>query len=172
MSSFGHAPAEADGSRKVVYLVVGVATLILVFALLVLTTPLGVWMGLRSPAQPTAEPRLEGAIRPGSADYPAPDKLVVEFYPDQDASIGVTGIGTYAVRMSPTVRNFTGRTVTGLEFRAAGLDFGGNVIRERIAISNERIEPNRVGTPAVSINFPADGRPAQLKLELTGVRFE
>ena len=70
------------------------------------------------------------------------------------------------------MRNFTGRTVSGLEFRIAGVDLKGNVIRERIAVNQDEIEPNKIHTPPLSINFPQDNRPADLKLELTGVRFK
>lgn len=171
MSSFGQAPAETDNSRRAVYAVVGLLTLVLVAAFLVFTTSLGVRLGLRSPQQ-AAEARLEGAIRPGAPDYPAADRLIVEFYPDSDATIGVNALGNYVVTMKPLVRNFTGRTVSGLEFRAAGLDVEGKTIRERVFVSQEQIEPNKVGSPAVGMNFPTDNRPAQLKLELTGVRFK
>ena len=72
----------------------------------------------------------------------------------------------------PVVRNFTGRTVSGLEFRVGGVDLKGAVIRERYAINRDELEPNRTLTPALSVNFPQDNRPADLKLELTGVKFK
>ena len=38
-----------------------------------------------------------------------------------------------------TIRNFTGRTVNGLEFHAAGLDLKGQVIRERNFVAETEI---------------------------------
>ena len=161
--SFGRPVGERDGSRRVIFVAVGVVAALLVAGLAYLVT--------RPSARP-GEERLAGAVRPGEPGFPANNQLMVEFEPDEDATIGVTGLGTYAVRMIPTVRNFTGRTVTGLEFHAAGLDLKGQTIRERIAVIQEEIEPNKISKPAISVNFPSDNQPAQLKLELTGVRFK
>ncbi len=96
----------------------------------------------------------------------------MDFDPDEDATIGANALGNYVVTMKPTVRNFTGRVVNGLEFRAAGLDLQGKTIRERTYVAEEEIETNKTASPAIGLNFPPDNRPAQLKLELTGVRFK
>ena len=162
MSSFGARREEPDGSRRKVFIAVGILGLLLLGGL--------AWMASRPAARP-GEERLEGAVRPGAAEFPAPDKLMVEFTPDEHAEIGPTALGTWAVTLRPVVRNFTGRTVGGLEFRAWGTDLSGRVIRERVYVTEAAIEPNRVHTPAISVQFPQDSKPADLKLELTGVRF-
>ena len=162
MSSFGQASKEPDKSRRVIYLVVAVVAALLIA---------GVAYLARQPSAQPAEERLEGAVRPGSPDFPG-EKLVVDFYPDEHATIGGNALGNHVVTMKPIVRNFTGRVVSGLEFRAAGLDLQGQVIRQRSFVTREEIEPNRTASPAIGLNFPGDNRPAQLKLELTGVRFK
>ncbi len=154
---------ERDKSRLVIYVVVALAALLLVGGLAYLTS--------RPSAKP-GEERLERAVRPGSPDFPSAEKLVVEFNPNENALIGPTALGPWAVTFKPVVRNFTGRTVDGLEFRITGLDLKGNVIRERVAINRDEIETNKIHTPPLSLNFPQDNRPADLKLELTGVRFK
>lgn len=161
--SFGARREERDKSRTVIYAAVAVVALLLVGGLAYLAS---------RPSVKPGEERLEGAVRPGSPDFPGADKLIVEFDPDEHALIGPTALGPWAVTFKPVVRNFTGRTVSGLEFRVAGVDLKGVVIRERIAVNQDRIETNKIHTPALSINFPQDNRPADLKLELTGVRFE
>lgn len=162
MSSFGAKREEADRSRVVIYAAVALLTVLLGSGLAYLAT---------RPAQKPGEERLANAVRPGSPEFPG-DKLVVDFDPDEDATIGPNALGNYVVTMKPTVRNFTGRTVNGLEFRAAGLDLKGNVIARRTYVSEEEIEMNKTASPAIGLNFPSDNRPAQLKLELTGVRFK
>jgi hypothetical protein len=162
MASFGERREEPDRSRLVIYGAVAVVALLLVAGL--------AYLASRPSAKP-GEERLAGAVRPGAADWPGA-KLVVDFEPDEDATIGGNALGNYVVTMKPTVRNFTGRVVSGLEFRAAGLDLEGKTIRERTYVTEEEIEPNRTASPAVGLNFPSDNRPAQLKLELTGVRFK
>ena len=162
MSSFGERRDEPDKSRLVIYAALAVVGLVLLGGLAYLAT---------RPAQKAGEEKLAGAIRPGSPDYPG-DRLIVDFDPDEDATIGANALGNFVVTMKPTVRNFTGRTINGLEFRAAGLDLRGNVIRERTYVTEEEVEPNKTASPAIGLNFPPDNRPAQLKLELTGVRFK
>jgi hypothetical protein len=160
--SFGARSEEPDRSRLVIYAAVAVVSLLLVGGL--------AYLASRPSAKP-GEERLAGAIRPGAPDFPG-DKLVVDFDPDENATIGGNALGNYVVTMKPTVRNFTGRVVNGLEFRASGLDLRGKTIRERTYVTEEEIETNRTASPAIGLNFPADDRPAQLKLELTGVRFK
>lgn len=162
MASFGGRSEGRDKSRLVIYGAVTVVALLLVAGLAYLAT---------RPSAPPGEERLEGAIRPGSPDFPG-DKLVVDFDPDENAVIGGNALGNHVVTMKPTVRNFTGRVVNGLEFRAAGLDLQGRTIRQRSFVTEQEIEPNRTASPPIGLNFPADNRPAQLKLELTGVRFK
>ena len=162
MSSFGRGRVEGDGSRRAIFIAVGIVAAALVAGL--------AYMASRPSAAP-GEERLEGAVRPGSPDFPGADKLVVEFDPNENAEIGPTALGPWAVTFLPVVRNFTGRTVDGLEFRLAGTDIKGQTIRQRIAINRDEIGPNRVARPSLSMNFPQDNRPANLKLELTGVRF-
>ena len=163
MESFGERRRERDNSRLVIYGAVALIALLLIGGLAYLST--------RKTAGP-GEERLESAVRPGSPDFPGPDKLVVEFDPNENALIGPTALGPWGVTLKPVVRNFTGRTINGLEFHIAGVDLKGNVIRERIAVNRDEIEPNKIHTPPLSINFPQNDRPADLKLELTGVRFK
>ena len=159
---FGQTKGEPDKSRRVIYLVVAVVGALLIA---------GVAYLAQRPAARPGEEQLDGATRPGSPDFPG-DKLIVDFDPDEHATIGGNALGNHVVTMKPIVRNFTGRVVNGLEFRAAGLDLQGQVIRQRTFVTREEIEPNRTASPAIGLNFPGDNRPAQLKLELTGVRFK
>ena len=162
MAGFGERRSEPDRSRTVIYAAVAVLALVLIGGLGYLAT---------RPAQKPGEERLANAVRPGEPDWPG-NKLVVDFDPDENATIGANALGNYVVTMKPTVRNFTRRVVNGLEFHAAGLDIHGNVIRERTYVTEEEIEPNRTASPAIGLNFPPDNRPAQLKLELTGMRYK
>ncbi|HYY99028.1 MAG TPA: zinc ribbon domain-containing protein [Pyrinomonadaceae bacterium] len=163
MSPFGRSKGEGDRSRRVIFIAVGLVAAALVAGLAYMTS---------RPSAAPGEERLEGAVRPGSPDFPGADKLVVEFDPNENAEIGPTALGPWAVTFLPVVRNFTGRTVNGLEFRLAGTDIKGQTIRQRVAINRDEIGPNRVARPSLSMNFPQDNRPANLKLELTGVRFK
>src|ERR1044071_7761903 len=162
MASFGERREEPDKSRLVIYAALAVVGLLLLGGLAYLAT---------RPVQKAGEEKLAGAIRPGAPDFPG-DKLIVDFDPDENATIGANALGNYVVTMKPKGRKFTGGTVNGLEFHAAGLDLKGNVIRERIYVTEEEIDANKTASPAIGLNFPSDNHPAQLRLELTGVRFK
>jgi hypothetical protein len=161
--TFGRPRAEADKSRRIIFAVVALVALLLVAGLAYLAT---------RPSAPPGEERLAGAIRPGSPQFPSKERLIVDFDPNENADISPTALGTWAVRLMPTIRNFTGRTVNGLEFHASGVDLNGNVIRERTFVSQAEIEPNKILVSPISMSFPQDNKPADLKLELTGVRFK
>jgi len=163
MLSFGQRREEPDKSRRVIYVAVAVVAALLLAGLAYLAS---------RPAARPGEERLEGAVRPGSPDFPAADKLVVEFDPNENAEIGPTALGPWAVKFLPVVRNFTGRTVSGLEFHVEGVDLKGQTIRQRTVVNRGEIEPNKILVPPLSINFPQDNKPADLKLRLTGVRFK
>lgn len=170
-SSAPHSPAfsragrdAADGSRRTIFIVVGIITLLLVGGLF--------WWATR-PTTQTGERSLDGAIRPGTPEFEeASRQVVVDFVPDEHATMGVNSLGNAVVTMRPTVRNLSNRTVSGLEFRAAGLDINGEVIRERIEVREQDIEPFKTAVIPISVNFPENNKPAQLKLDLTGVRFK
>jgi hypothetical protein len=163
LPSFGRSREESDKTRRLVFVAVAVIAALLIAGF--------AYLAMRPSARP-GEEHLAGAVRPGSPEFPAGDKLIVDFDPDEDATIGANALGNYVVTMKPTVRNFTGRIVGGLEFHASGLDLQGQPIRERTFVTEEEIEPNRTSSPAIGLNFPSDNRPAQLKLALTGVRFK
>ena len=163
LSAFERSTEEGDKSRRYIFIAVGVIAALLVAGL-------AYWAS--RPVAAPGEERLEGAVRAGSPGFPGPDKLIVEFIPDENAVMGVNALGNYVVTLKPTVRNFTGRAVSGLEFHASGMDTNGKVIRERTFARDVDIEPNRITSPSLGLNFPPDNRPAQLKLELTGVRFK
>ena len=164
LSAFDRSKEDADKSRRLIFIAVALASALAVAGL--------AWWAMQ-PSTRTGDPRLEGALRPGSPEFEQlRERLVVEFDADEDAVIGPTALGTYAVTMKPTVRNFTGRTVSGLEFHAAGLDLDQRVVRERTFVWQDDIEPNKVSVVPISLNFPQDNRPASLKLDLTGVKFK
>ena len=64
-----------------------------------------------------AEPGLQGAIRQGSADFEQyKSKIVVD---EPEAEEAKRALGDIVMSLHSTVRNFTGRTLNGLEIRAA-----------------------------------------------------
>lgn len=161
-------PVKEDpsgGSRRLIFIIVGVIGVLLLAVLFYYAT---------RPTVPVAERRLENGIMAGSPEFEQiKESIAVDFDPDGgDATIGQTTLGYYEVRMTPKVRNLTNRTIDGYELHAAGMSLAGEVIRERYFVTDNDVEPFKVATPSFSVNFPGDRRPAQLRLELSGVRFK
>jgi len=118
-------------------------------------------------------PTLESAIRPGSPDWDRYSKLIA--LDDPAADEAHRALGDIVMSLHTTVRNFTGRTITGLEMRAAVIDHQGQVVRERTLViipgRRDELEPNK--TMYVGINVEGmndqDDR-ANIKMEVMGFK--
>jgi hypothetical protein len=160
---------EKDTTRRTIFIVVALGSALLVAGLVYLAT---------RPASRTGEARLEGAMRPDSKEFePFRERLLVEFNADEQATQADRPLGDVVITMNPTVRNFTGRTIDGLELRAVGLDLSGNVVKERhiIAVPARQAElaPNKTLTVPITFEgIKKENVPASLKVELSGVKFK
>lgn len=162
--------AETDSSRRTIFIIVAIGSAILVAGLIYLAT--------RPSTRSAGDPRLQGAIRPDSPEFAnLRDRLVVDFNADQDATQAERSLGDVVIAMAPTVRNFTGRTITGLELHATAHDINGNVVKERYSIPvparQAELEPNKTLTVPIQMEgFKKENIPASLKVELSGVKFK
>ena len=121
------------------------------------------------------EQRLEGAIRRESPGFEQlSGLLVVERLAAAEAPLP---LNDQAVEITGTVRNATGRTVTGLELRGVILDALSTPVRERtvvvIPVRQAALEPGE----AINVSILLEGvRPeaerAAPVMEVTGVRFD
>ena len=121
------------------------------------------------------EPRLEGALRRESPGFDElSGLLVVEQLVAAEAS---RPPNDEAVEITGTVRNATGRTVTGLELRGVILDALSAPVRERtvvvVPLRQAALEPGEAIN--VSILLEGVGPEAERSapaMEVTGVRFD
>jgi hypothetical protein len=166
-STFEQRDDGAKGSRRKLFLAIGLASAVLVAGLAYLVT---------RPRAQNADPRLEGALRAGSPEFEQyRERLILEFDADQNAMTHERALGDVVVTMEPVVRNFTGRVVTGLELRATGLDLSNQVVKERtfVVIPDRQppLEPNRTTTPTLRFEgVKKDNVPTSLKVEITGFK--
>lgn len=172
MSSIRANAEEADAGRRKIFIVVGLATALAVAALVYWAT---------RPSSRVAEPRLEGAVRAGSAEFAqAADLIFIEFIPEQDAFESPRSVGDIVMTLRPRVKNFTGRTLAGLELKATVVDLEGNTVRERtvVAIPNAaagraELEHNKaVEIPIMMEGFRKDEVRANIRIEKTAFRFK
>jgi hypothetical protein len=158
---------SSDESRRMIIIVaVGAAILIALFFYLFLKAA-----GTRNASEPT----LQGAMRAGASEFDQfKTRIVLD---DPEADEAKRALGDIVMSLHTTVRNFTGRTLNGLEIRAAVVDHQGKAIKERTVVviptRQAELAPNK--TMPVSIMLEgmsdADDR-ANIKMELTGLRFK
>ena len=130
---------------------------------------------LRSTTAPGAPPTLQGAIRAGAPEW---DQYKPKILVDKpEATQATTALGGFQMTLETTVRNFTGRTITGLEMRAAVLNSQGLAIKDRtlVVIPSRQPEllPNKTMhvTIAIAGLKESDDRKA-LWMEVTGFKVQ
>jgi hypothetical protein len=126
---------------------------------------------LRNTATPSAPATLAGAVRSGSPDFEKYSKLIV--LDEQVADEAKRALGDTVMTLHTTVRNFTGRTITGLEIRAAVVDHDGKSVKERTVVvipgRQSELDPNKTMKASVLIEgFTDNDDRANIKMEVTG----
>ena len=130
---------------------------------------------LRSTGGGSQNPRLESAIRPGSPDWDKYSKLIPLDDPIADES--PRALGDIMMTLQTTARNLTGRTIIGLEVRAAVVDHDNKPVKERTLVVIPRIdkselEPNKTMKVGIVLDgFTDSDDRANIKMEVTGFRF-
>jgi len=129
----------------------------------------------RSHINSYAEPRLEGALQAGQPEFE-------EFRPQIaiEQLVGTEKVhpfDTLAVAMTATVRNNTGRAISGLELRGAILDSNSSSVRERtvvvIPVRQKILESGEaINTRILLESIDKDSDRAHLVLEVTAMRFD
>ena len=126
---------------------------------------------LRKTVAPTASPSLQGAIRAGSPDWEKSSKLIALDEPEADES--KRALGDTVMTLQTTVRNFTGRTIVGLEIRGAVVDHDGKPVKERTLVvvpgRQSELEPNKTMRVSMMLDgFTDSDDRANIKMEVAG----
>lgn len=170
---------ETDRSRRAVFIVAGLVALLLVAGLVVFlkTRP------EPKPASGPANQTLEGGIRAGSAEFEKYRELIK---PDEPEAVSQGNVaGGLEMVLATTVRNFTGRTLSGLEVKGTVTDLEDKPLKDRTMVvipsaGLTELENNK--TARVKITIPGftkqedkdriDSGQAKIKMEITAMRFK
>ena len=120
---------------------------------------------------PSAPPTLAGAIRQGSPDFEKYRKLIAR--DDPVADVAKRALGDTVMTLQTTVRNFTGRTITGLEMYGAVVDHDGKPVKEKTLVvipgRQAELEPNKTMKVGLVLEgFTDNDDRANIKMEITG----
>ena len=169
---------DADGPRKTIFIIAGAVAVLLAVGLIVFlkTRP--------APQVPgtAPDPKLEGGLRAGSPEFDKDRDLIKLDEPIADYANSISG--DVQMTLATTVRNFTGRTINGLEMKGSVTDLDGKLIKERTKIvipSGSLTELENNGTARVPIAIPGfrgddkvkiEAGQATIKMEVTAVKFK
>jgi hypothetical protein len=161
-----HFEESGEARRPIIIGVAVVAAVIIAILFYVL---------MRATGGGTAEPRLEGAIRAGSPEFEQHKSRIVVDEPEAEEA--KRALGDIVMSLHTTVRNFTGRTLNGLEITGSVLDHQDKPVKLRTVVMipgrQAELENNRTIYVTVVLDGMTDKDDrAKIKMEVTGFRFK
>ena len=160
------------------------ATMLVKASIVILSAALigGLWYIRRQPnTDPKrADARLENAIRPDAPEWKQyAEKIILD---PPEAIESKRAVGGVWMQLQTTVRNFTGKTLTGLEMKGTVVDLQGKPVKDHTIIvipsylNNENVaelENNKTLRVPIAVEGfqPTDVR-ANIKMEVTGFRLQ
>jgi hypothetical protein len=121
------------------------------------------------------EPQLEGALRPGAAEF---EELSGRITVEQPVAMEkLHPMNDMVIELTSTVRNNTGRTIRGLEMRGAVFDAQSVVLRERTVVvipaRQTALEPEEAISVRILLKgFNPEAERTGALMEVTGVNVE
>jgi hypothetical protein len=158
---------EKDDSRRKVIIIVAVIAALAIGGLF--------YFLMRASSGITVEPTLEGAVRPGAPEFDQYAPKIFLEAPEADEA--KRALGDIVMNLQTTVRNFTGRTLNGLELRGMVVDHQGKPVRQQTVVvvptRQPELEPNHSMAVRIRIEgmTESDDR-ANIKVEVTGFKFK
>lgn len=151
-------------------------TLIIVVAVIAAIAIAGLFYGLMRLGGGGGGPTgLQGAIREGSPQFEELKKNIV--LDDPEAVEARRALGDITMTLQTTVRNLTGKTLSGLEIRAAVIDYEGKPVKQRnvvvIPVKQPELAPNKTLPVAVMLDGMSDtDARANIKMEVAAFKFK
>jgi flagellar basal body-associated protein FliL len=156
--------SEPDGSRRKIIIIVAVVAAILLAVLF--------YFLMRASTTRPPDPVLPNAIRAGSPEWTI---IASKIHLDApEATESKRALGDIVMSLQTTVRNFTGRTITGLEIKGSVVNRQGQPVRERTMVviptqQQPELEPNRTMSVFIQLEGMTDAdERANIKMEVTG----
>jgi len=157
---------DEDSRRKLIIIVAVIAAIVIAVVFYFL---------MRASGGGSPEPTLANAIRAGSPQFTElQSKIVVD---EVEADEAKRALGDIVMSLHGTVRNFSGRTINGLEITAAVVDHQGQPVKQRTVVvipsRQAELDPNKTMPVQIMLEgmTDADDR-ANIRMEMTAVKFK
>ena len=133
---------------------------------------------MRATGGGTATPTLAGAIRAGSPEFEQYRSRIMLDEPEAFES--PRGLGDIVMDLKTVVRNFSGKTLSGLEIRGAVIDHQNQPVKQRTVIvipsaasGVSELAPNKtIEAHVVLDGMTATDDRANIRMEITGFKFK
>jgi len=167
MDSFLEKPKTGNNKVLLGALVVAVLLVIAIVGFLV----------LRPSKQEVVQQQLEGAVREGTPEFEVLTKRIAIQTDDNNTMESPTGMGTITMFIAGKIRNFTGKTLTGLEIKVTVIDQLNKPVKEKILTvipsQQESLETNQTMFVKVMIEgFSKDDDRALVRWKVTAIKAE
>lgn len=159
---------ETGESNRTLIIVVAVVAAVLIAGVFYVLMRLG-------SSGPSVDTGLQGAIRAGSPQFEEYKSKI--FLDEPEATEAKRALGDIVMSLQTTVRNLTGKTLTGLEIRAAVVDYEGRPVKERnvvvVPTRQPELAPNKTMPVVVTLDGmkETDAR-ADIKMEVSGFKIK
>lgn len=123
----------------------------------------------------SGEPTLQGGIREGTPQFEEyKSKIYLE---EPEATEAKRALGDIVMTLTTTVRNLTGKTISGLEVRAAVVDYEGKPVKQRSMVVIPARQPELAPNKTMQVNVTLDGMKdtdarANIKMEVVAFKFK
>ena len=123
----------------------------------------------------STEPTLQGAFRAGSPQFEEYKTKI--FLDEPEATEAKRALGDIVMTLQTTVRNLTGKTLNGLEMRAAVVDYEGQPVKQRTVLIIPTRQPELAPNKTMQVTVMLDGMSetdarANIKMEVTALKFK
>jgi hypothetical protein len=152
-------------------------TVIIVVAVIAAVVIAGLFYGLMRFAGSgrNVETGLQGAFRAGSPQFDANKPNIVLDEPE--ATEAKRALGDIVMSLQTTVRNLTGKTLTGLEIHAAVVDYEKKPIKERTVVVIPTRQAELAPNKTMQVNVLLDGMSdsdarANITMNVTAFKFK
>ena len=168
MSTTERNVADDDGSRRKVIIVVAVVAGLIIAGFF--------YFLMKASSGVRVNPQLAGAIRAGTPEWEQYASRIVLDAPE--ATESKRALGDWVMNLQTVARNFTGRTLSGLEIKGSVVDHEGKPVREQTVVAvpmpqQPELEPNRTMMVYVRLEGMTDNDVrANIKMEVTGFKFK
>ena len=159
-------PEEDDSRRKVIIIVAIIAAICIATVFYFL---------MRASSGVRVDQTLDGAIRAGSPEFAEyQPKIVLD---DPEATEAKRALGDIVMTIHTNARNFTARTLAGLEVKGMVVDHQGKPVNQKTVVVIPIQQPELENNRAIAVSMMLEGMTdkdirANIKVEVTGFKFK